>query len=458
MYKRQFTLLLAVLATAPALLVAAPHLSVQVGAFRTIEEANAQSENARRAGAESVAIRKEETGEVGVFYKVLVGDFASRDEAEAAKAELAKSGLDGFIRGNASLDLAKVAAAIENGEADYFTTGSVVESLSVDTSLPANFAAVRAAALAGPTTAPETLKGIADYIALIPDTNPGKAREINMLGHRTMSGKSAQKSYPDSAFEPARSLMMQVANGEIAVRKQEQAEARALISHLLHYYDHDHINALKAYRQVLADQLQIKNLVGAAKTRSEIAGTCLELARKSGYDKNKLEPAFAELWQDNLNQLMAEIQQNDQASTITEISAIKNGLMLTELYLHQEKWQEAVDMSISLEKVFGDSPAAKVYLLESYTHRAAAGIYMNNHDVAREATDKALLTLGDDNIALWGATEHNVAWKIHRWRLGMMQKFRYPQEQRGAFQKYCYERFKELPNLAEDFAPEEDAR
>lgn len=203
-------------------------------------------------------------------------------------------------------------------------------------------------------------------------------------------------------------------------------------------------------------QLEINNLAGAAKTRSEIAGICFELAKKSGYELSKLEPLFAELWQKNWEQLKAEVKNNTQASAITEISAIKVGLMLTEVFLHEEKWQEAVSLSRSLEEAFADSTAARIYLLESYTHRAAAGIYMNNHDIAKEATDKALLMLGDDNIALWGASEHNVAYKIHSWRLGMMQKFRYPQEQRDSFRKYCQERFKELPKLALEFAPKED--
>lgn len=178
MYKRHFTLLLAALSVTPTLLIAAPHLSVQVGAYRTVEEANTQRDKARSAGAESVEIRKEETGEKGTFYKVLVGDYTSRADAETAKEALADDGLKGFIRVNASLDLAKVTAAIENGEADYFTTGTVVESLEVDKTLPENFGNIRAAALAGPTTAPETLQAMASYIATIPDTNPAKAKEI----------------------------------------------------------------------------------------------------------------------------------------------------------------------------------------------------------------------------------------------------------------------------------------
>lgn len=176
MYKHHFALFLAALTVTPALLSGAPHLSVQVGAYRTVEEANTQSQRARSLGAESVEIRKEVTGEKGSFFKVLVGDFTSRSEAETAKEALAKDGLAGFIRVKASLDLTEVTAAIENGVADYFTTGSVVESLSADKALPEYFGTIRTAALTGPTTAPETLQAIAAYISEIPDTHPGKAR------------------------------------------------------------------------------------------------------------------------------------------------------------------------------------------------------------------------------------------------------------------------------------------
>lgn len=72
MYKHHFALFLAALTVTPALLSGAPHLSVQVGAYRTVEEANTQSQRARSLGAESVEIRKEVTGEKDHFSKSLL--------------------------------------------------------------------------------------------------------------------------------------------------------------------------------------------------------------------------------------------------------------------------------------------------------------------------------------------------------------------------------------------------
>lgn len=65
---------------------------VQVGAYRTAEDAEAQRAKLSLAGIETKVSAKEQSGRM--VHRVRVGPFEKRDEAERAKEKLDKSGLD----------------------------------------------------------------------------------------------------------------------------------------------------------------------------------------------------------------------------------------------------------------------------------------------------------------------------------------------------------------------------
>ena len=65
---------------------------VQVGAFRTAEDAESQRARLSLGGTESRVSEREQSGRT--VYRVRVGPFATKDEADATKARLDASGLE----------------------------------------------------------------------------------------------------------------------------------------------------------------------------------------------------------------------------------------------------------------------------------------------------------------------------------------------------------------------------
>ncbi len=65
---------------------------VQVGAFRTAEDAEAQRAKLSLSGIETKVSEREQSGRM--VYRVRVGPFAKKEDAESSKVKLEKSGLD----------------------------------------------------------------------------------------------------------------------------------------------------------------------------------------------------------------------------------------------------------------------------------------------------------------------------------------------------------------------------
>jgi cell division protein FtsN len=65
---------------------------VQVGAFRTADDAEAQRAKLSLSGIETKVSEREQSGRM--VYRVRVGPFAKKDDAERSKEKLDKSGLD----------------------------------------------------------------------------------------------------------------------------------------------------------------------------------------------------------------------------------------------------------------------------------------------------------------------------------------------------------------------------
>lgn len=71
------------------------HYSIQVGAFKTRQQANAYAEKVRSKGFDS---RVEPPEDSSGLYKVKVGSFSSRPEATTMQLRLQKSGFKGFMQ------------------------------------------------------------------------------------------------------------------------------------------------------------------------------------------------------------------------------------------------------------------------------------------------------------------------------------------------------------------------
>lgn len=421
--------------------IAGTSFTLQAGAFSNRGDAQAYSVGVRAAGFDSVSILEEETGTKGIFYKVLAGSFSARSEADTAKLKLESQGIDAFVRVNASFDSTVVKTAIEGSAADYFSSGSeLLENNSQPEQLVAGLPELRRQSLSGPTTAPETLRAFADYIRMLPDTNPGKGKEIVMLGHRTFSGKRAY-SGNNYSFEPAKGLLIKTANGEIASSMENKLEAREMIAHILHYYDRAYIDALTAYRQIRAEYRRIENVDKVGEINKEIASTSYELAKQSAYDLALLEPVITELWKENI-----ELQNSYSDTSSTSAVNIRKytltiGLMLSEILLNQDKWQEVDELTASLDAIFSDYQDCQLLLVESLCHRAEAGINLDNLIMTNDATTRGMKMVEKQPGILWGDSTVDVAFKIHVWRLAMLQKFQYPDSEQAAFKAYCYQKF-----------------
>ncbi len=82
--------------SAPAGMAADPFVYfVQVGAFRTIEDAESQRAKLSLAGIETKISERDQAGRV--VYRVRVGPLQTRDEADKARATLDASGIDAAL-------------------------------------------------------------------------------------------------------------------------------------------------------------------------------------------------------------------------------------------------------------------------------------------------------------------------------------------------------------------------
>lgn len=415
--------------------------TIQVGAFSDPAKANEQVEAINRLGLGVAQTLAEKSGNKGTLWKVVVGDFGNRQEAESLLGELKKQQINGYIRTVDSVDVEIIARAIENGQGDIFSTGTLVSDDYENPPLPAGFSTIRAQALNGETTSPETLAAIIDYIDLIPDNHAGKAKEILMLGNRSLSGKdSFLGNYTRSSLGPVKALLFKVANGDVAVNPKDQVRARAMLARIMHYYDRTQLEALRAYRQVLADQKAVGDLPEALKTRSEISALIFEMAKQSGYDKSNLLTHVRTLWDDSLADL-EKVEGGHPNVDMARSSTVKVGLMLTEIMLLLRDWEAAIALSTTLEEFFGEYTKCRLLLVESFCHRIEAAIHLDNQAVSEYASLKGLEWIQRHGDVLWADPEMDVTFKIHVWRLGVMQKFRYSEEEQLEWRNICIEKF-----------------
>src|SRR5690606_8499593 len=116
----------------------------------------------------------------------------------------------------ADFDHETALAAVKNELPRYFGTKNPLPVVQhdKDEQLDEPYQSMKDAALAGPTTAPETLAAIRCYIDLMPDTDKLKGREVLLLADRAFSGSSAYVPDPPDHIGILQ-LLIKVARREV---------------------------------------------------------------------------------------------------------------------------------------------------------------------------------------------------------------------------------------------------
>lgn len=321
--------------------------TIQVGAFESIERA-VQTETLVRSCSDhflEVRVQKEQTGTLGLFHKVLVGRFSCRHQASVEREKLANLGIAGFVRVNSSLDYSNVQVALQSEAPLYFAEGGFAPVSKDDFPiLDLATAILRERAISGATTAPETLRAFFDYVQELSDSNPLKSQDIITLAYRVLADKSAY-SGENYQLNEIKNLLTKVACGMVVTTPEHKATARRLVAHLLHYYDRDYISALRAYKQILSQE---SSLAHKAKIQMEIAAATYELAKTTACDHDLLQHEMSKIWV-NATQLFNNCDSLDrEGEQEITVCTVRIGLMLSEIMIDREQWQEARDVSESI--------------------------------------------------------------------------------------------------------------
>lgn len=445
---------LAVLLSLCSLSLYAGSVTLQAGAFKTEDEAWQVARELELTGL-PISVRSEESAEKGLFHKVLLGNFETRAEADAIKADLNAKGISTFVRANANHDLSAVRAAI-NGTSttDYFktTTKPLASSAETSSSLVAEDTELKEL-LQKSTTSPETLRRFTGAINSAPDENGAKAKAILALGHYTFSGKSAYRGLNYDLSESRRLLLM-VANGEIAAVAEDQVEAQEMLAHQLHYYTRDYIAALDAYRQVLASHIERGNSWKVAKTRAEIAATIYELAKVSGFNRAEAQNALEQQWTEATAHQEPYLNgETDDAMRVRNYT-FRIGLMLTEILMEQKKWMEAKQIGLSLTQMYADFRECRGLMAESYCHLAKVGLNLRDKQLCYSAIAEAI-KYGEMSGKTWGDVNRDPVWKAYALKNAGAFYFEESQETKDQIKAQMHSKFPEHPGLKTYFGGEE---
>ncbi len=419
---------------------------VQVGAFKSEEEAAGKAAALQDPVLNPVRVQQEETGDKGFFYKVFVGDFESRAEAEKAKADLRARGVFGYVRAATSFDVSAVRAALNGPAEDFFTTGSQpLARIEAFPTLPASLALMRKSAFSGTSTAPAVLRAAKSYIEQIPDDHPAKGQDIVYLAHLTLSGKSAYSGQKHD-LTAVKQMLSKVANGEIAALPRDRDTARFKIAHILHYYDHDYVNALKAYKQLLADQITYGRAANVAKMRMEVASTSYELAKRSGYDRGELLVPISMLWDDAVLHQQDFLSTNTQEAKDVREFTSRIGLMLSEILMEQQQWEQAKELAARIVDSYSEFEETQGEVAEAYSHLAHIGIELNDKDLCYSSADAAIEILKNTGT-VWGDPNRDVLWKAYAWKNVASYRFNEPQAVRNRIKAEMIALFPNHPGI-----------
>ena len=425
--------------------VRAEGYAVQVGAFSSLEHAEVHSAEIRLQGIEPVSVFAEESAKFGMQYKVLVSGFASRADASKQKETLAGQGIDGFVRQAQSYDIAAVRAVINGAtESNIFATSHPL-TVVVDEALTASMAAQRSELLASDTTSPQTLERYFEFLDALPDSSTAKGAEIITYASYTFSGKSAYDGVMYD-FSAANDLLQKVASGSVAASPAHRLRAKAMLAHSLHYYSQNYLDTLPAYREILALHLENQSWVQAAKIRMEIAGASYELAERSGFDWGELQPVILSIWDEAVAMQEPFLEGAGEGNRQIRNYTSRIGLMLSETYIEQEKWEETKEIAQNLIAMYREYPECKGILAEAYCHLGKVGIKLRDKQLCYEAVDHAI-ELSNQAGRVWGDVNRDPLWKAYALKNAAAYYFDEPDEVRRRIKDDMYRLFPNHPGL-----------
>lgn len=294
-------------------------------------------------------------------------------------------------------------------------------------------------------------------IKMFPDAHPGKGREIIMLGHLTFSGKSAYDQIVDD-FGEAREMLLKVANGDVAATAEEKLKARAMVCHILHYYDRNYVAALKGYNQVIREQTSRGLDEDTAKTRMQIAAASYELAKATSYNRADLQRRIENLWKEASLLQDDYLTSNSQSAQNIRIYTLRVGLMLSEVLIEQDRWDEALIVADSITKGYSEYNECLPFVAESWCHKAHIGVKINNKQLWEQSVDEAIRICESIKTKVWGSDDRDPYWKAYAWKNVGSYHFKEPQKTKERIKAEMIKKFPDHAGLAvyfgEDFTNE----
>lgn len=391
--------------------------TLQIDAFQTKREAQDRLTELQEISIGPILIDIEPDAPQNAKYRILVGEFDSKDNAVKAKAALKKQHVPAKVRMILQYDAKEIDLAI-SGQLPNLIRVKQVPSASTETLAAAQseIKSVRPVTPLGKsTTSPKALRQYRSFINQLPDNHPAKAGEVLTFAYRKFSGRSSySENRPD--YIHLKSLLRRVANKSINGTHGQSLKARELYVHLTHYYDRDYVAAIRGYHQLIKYAEKRGHYGVMAAKRASLAGALYELSKSSGYPLPKTESALYDLWHRNCTLQDESFTSNPKQAKVIRSSTSKIGLMLTEIYLQQKMWPEAESLAKLLISSYESFDECMPAVAESYCHLTHVYAVTGRPNNCYESGEKATSIAEKIGKPIWGDNRRDVGWKSLAWQ------------------------------------------
>lgn len=387
--------------------------ALQAGAFANAAAAEAKVGELRSLGYSDARVSRSTLETDKSLYRVLVGQFDSKAEAIHLQDRLAANGINTFVQQPQKPHRTSVLSnSTDIGPMrSYFTSGAASFPVAEAVPLPAELEARRLQCLDLPATAPENLVAMEKLVRDIPDTHPEKSRFAVLLAFGHLYGKSA---YAESAKNvPTDKLiacLLPVAKGDIVASDVRKLTAQELIAKLLHYYKNDRDAALLAYRHILAEAAG-KSPRFEAQARLQVAALIYESHKQAPVSYGLLERQIIDLYEQNRTLDMGCRTSGHKDTEVVESATLRMGLMLSEVFMNQSKWNEAGTLVDSLIAIHKDEANTSGEVAELWFHKAKIHRVEGRYEESIQAARTAQKLASDLNRPVWGAAMRDVSLK-----------------------------------------------
>ena len=398
--------------------VAAGHttFTLEAGTFQRKDAAEARAAELRSKGFFSATVDYVKDAPEHYNYRVFIGDFASKAKAKFKKDQVDAVGMPAFVRGKYLYKHDRIDAAVAGKLHKYFflQKGAPVPASMTTAPLEGDFRSMKEAALEGPTTAPETIAAYKRMVDSMPDNHPLKGREVIGLARRIFAGHSAyERDRPD--FAEIKEQLMKVATKKTSATAHQRRVARDMVVHIVHYYEHDYVTAIRAYKQIINAEKD-RRPADTAVNRTSLAGAIFEVSKVSDYSATKTQEALYDLWQDNVAVQNTALTSNTQQANDIRYATARIGLMLSESYLQQKMWDEAEAVAENLVESYTDYEDCWGAVAEACCHLTHVYAVQNRPQEAYRSGEAAITWGRKIGKPVWGDKRRDVIWKSYTWQ------------------------------------------